>query len=161
MSLLILFDGQPSVAPPSAINITDINILTKRLVRITFDDEIIVNDNYNAVSNYSINVLQGSGAVEVVGVLPINTDTSLDLILITYPMTSDTRYEVSIDSLQTRDGLDFSVLGEYVARVTKGDSILRSIPQHYDTRPESNLHQILLAMGQQDDLIGGSRSEDI
>lgn len=160
MSLLILFDadGATSIA---AINVVDINVLTKRLVRIEFDDEVVVNDNYNDVNNYSINVVSGSGDVRVVGVLPINTDTSLDLILITDPMTPDTRYEVSIDSLQTRDGLDFSVLGEYVARVTKGDSILRSIPQHYDRRSTSNLHKILMAMSSEDDLIGGSRSEDI
>ena len=119
MSLLILFDsgGETTAAD---INVTDINILTRRLVRVVFDDEVVVNDNYYDISNYDINVVSGSGDVRVTGVLPINTPTSLDLILITDPMLSDTRYEVSVTSLQNRAGLDFGVLGEYVARVTKG-----------------------------------------
>lgn len=161
MSLLILFDSGGTTTVSAPVNVVDINILTKRLVRIVFDDEVVVTDNYNDISNYDINAIEGSGDVRVTGVLPINTDTSLDLILITDPMRSDTRYEVSATSLQNRSGVDFGVLGEYVARVTKGDSVLRSIPMHYDKRSKSNLHQILLAMGQADDLIGGSRSEDI
>lgn len=160
MSLLILFDSSGGGPPTAQINVEDINICSKRLVRILFDDEVIVNDNYNDPTNYTINVVEGTGPVEVVGVLPVNTSTSLDIILITQPMTAGTEYQIVTGDLQTRSNLDFQVQGNYIARVTKTDSLLRSIPQHYDKRVTSNLHAFLMAFGKSDDIIGGSRDDD-
>lgn len=160
MTLLILFDGQQG-PPVAAINVVDITVYSKRLVRILFDDEVIVNDTYNDPTNYSIGVVEGTGPVEVVGVLPTNLSASLEVILITQPMTSGTTYQVSVTSLSTRNGIDFSVLGNYISRDTKTDSALRSIPKHFDRRPTSLLSSLITAIGINDDIIGGSRSDDI
>jgi len=160
MSLLILFEGQAG-PPVAAINVLDINVYSKKLVRILFDDEVIVNDTYNDPSNYSISVVDGSGPVEVVGVLPTNETTSLEVILITQPMTPGTKYSISITELSNRSGITFSVLGLYYARDTKVDSILRSIPSHFDKRPTSILASILTAIAINDDIIGGSRNDAI
>lgn len=160
MSLLILFDGAPG-PPVSPINVTDINIISKRLVRITFDDEVVVDDSYNDPTNYAISVVNGSGPVEIVGVLPTNQNASLDVILITQPMTETTKYAISFTQLFSRSGVSFSLIGNFIARETKTDSILRSIPQHYDKRPISNLSAILTAISISDDLIGGSRKDNI
>ena len=137
MSLLILFDGGGGGPPGIPINVTDINVLSRRLVHIVFDDEVIVNDAYNDPDNYAISVVEGVGPIEVARVLPINTAASLDIILVTQPMTLGTTYQVTGGDFQTRNGVDFSIQGNYVSRDTKIDSALRSIPKHFDKRPES------------------------
>lgn len=157
MSLLILFDGGE---PGTPINIIDIDVLSTRLVRIEFDDEVVVDDNYNNPNNYSISVVEGSGPVEIDRVLAVNTDTSLDIILVTQPMTHGTTYKVSATDLSTRTGDIFALEGDYESRDTKVDSSLRSIPKHFDKRPESLLTSVLIATGRSDDIIGGSRSDD-
>jgi hypothetical protein len=163
MSLLILFDTEGEAPPPilTTVGIVDINVYSKVLVHVEFNDEVIVNDLYNDPSNYSISVVEGEGPVEVVGILHNNKSSSLDVILITQPMTFGTTYSVAVTELSARDGTPQSFTGSYVSRNTKTDSLLRSIPKHFDKRPTSLLSALLLAMGISDDIIGGSRNDSI
>lgn len=138
-------------------NIVDINPQSNTLVRVLFDDEVVADSAYYSASSYSM-----SGGLEVVGVLNTNQNTSLDVIIVTRGMIVGTTYTVTIDGLHARDGSEATgVSGDFIARSTKLDSILRSIPAHYDKRNVSNIHAILSAISSSDDLIGGSRSDSI
>jgi hypothetical protein len=166
MSLLILFDTDQEVTPPIPPVIpppvvVDINVYSRILLHVEFSDEIIVNDLYNDPSNYSISVVDGTGEIEVVGVLQTNQNASLDVILITQPMNLGTTYSVSATELQDRNNNKFSIVGNFISRNTKVDSLLRSIPKHFDKRPTSILSALLIAIGVSDDIIGGSRDDSI
>ena len=141
--------------------LVNIDIYSNRLVRFLFDDEILVNDAYNDPTNYRVQVINGSGPVEVVGVLPINKNTSLDVILITQPLTAGTTYVATAISLTDRNDVSALYFGNFIARVTKIDSVLRSIPKHFDKRSTSLLSSMLQAVGKSDDTIGGSRKDSI
>jgi len=155
MSLLLLFDKDGS----SDVPVSDLDVLTRKTLRVAFTDEIVTNDSYFDVSNYSITLVDGSGPVEVVSVLPVNGTSSLELVLVTQPMTLGTTYQLTANNLNDRNGATISFSGQYIYRDTKVDSALRSVPKHFDKRATSLIHSLLAAIGKQDDIIGGSRSD--
>lgn len=157
MSLLLLFDTKGDVSVP----VSDINVFTRRTIRVEFTDEVVVDSRYYDVSNYTLSVVDGEGPVEVVSVLPTNESATLELILVTQPMTVGTTYSLVIDELANREGATFGVTGAFIYRDTKSDSALRSIPKHIDKRPTSLVATLLTAIGVQDDIIGGSRSDTL
>lgn len=155
MSLLLLFDGGDG----SEVPVSDLDVLTRKAIQVTFTDEIVTNDNYYNVDNYSIALIDGSGPVEIKGVLPVNGTSSLELVLITQPMTLGSTYQLTANNLNDRNGATISFSGQFIYRDTKVDSALRSIPKHFDKRPTSILFSLMAAIGEQDDIIGGSRSD--
>lgn len=163
MSLLILLgeEGDPVEIP--ALSLLDVDVLSRRLIRLELQDEVVINDDYFDTSNYAVNVFSGVGPVEIVRIIPFQNGSKVtrEIIIETQPMTYGTTYEVNITSATNRAGQSLSVSGlKFDSRYTKGDSILRSIPKHYDKRSTSNLAWVMLAIGRQDDLIGGSRDDD-
>jgi hypothetical protein len=169
MSLIVLFDsdGVGGGTIPT-ISILDINVYANNLVRILFDDEFVTDVGYNDPTNYTISVASGTGPVEVLSVLPTNKNAALEVVLVTQPMTAGTVYTLDVGLLTSRaynsgtgTGYTYSFSGLFEARYTKLDSSLRSIPKHFDKRPESILHTLLTATSISDDLIGGSRSDSI
>lgn len=159
MSLLILFDG--GVVTP--LDLVDVDILSRRLIRVELQDEVVINDDYFDTSNYAVNVVSGSGEIEITKILPFQDGSTVSryIIIETQPMTLGTTYSVNIVDAKQRDGTLLSYnAAKFDARFTKGDSILRSMPKHYDKRSVSNIAGVLLAIGRQDDLIGGSRDDD-
>jgi hypothetical protein len=156
MTLLILFDGGEAALP-----VSDINVLTKKSIRVQFTDEIVTDSRYYDVNNYSIAVVEGTGPVEVLSVLPTNETASLELILVTQPMTHGTTYSLTIDEFVDRSGNEFSLVGGFIYRDTKSDSALRSIPRHFDNRPASIIAAFVTAISINDDIIGGSRSDTL
>ena len=155
MSLLLLFDKAGS----SEVPVSDLDVLTRKALRVEFTDEIVTNDNYYDVSNYALELVEGSGPVEIVSVLPVNGTSSLELVLITQPMTLGTTYQLTANNLNDRNGSTISFSGQFIYSDTKVDSTLRSIPKHFDKRATSIVHSLLAAIGKQDDIIGGSRSD--
>lgn len=159
MSLLILFDGD-GVSP---LDLVGVDLLTRRLIRVELADEVVVNADYFDTSNYDVSVLSGTGEVEVIRILPFRDDSKVttSIVIETQPLTLGTTYAVSIINARGRNGITLEYSSAKLdARYTKGDSILRSMPKHYDTRSTSNIAGVLLAIGRQDDLIGGSRDDD-
>lgn len=159
MSLLILFDG--GVVTP--LDLVDVDVLSRRLIRVELQDEVVINDDYFDTSNYAVNVVSGSGEIEITKILPFQDGSTVSryIIIETQPMTLGTTYSVNIVDAKQRDGTLLSYnAAKFDARFTKGDSILRSMPKHYDKRSVSNIAGVLLAIGRQDDLIGGSRDDD-
>ena len=159
MSLLILFDKDEELS--TDISIVGVNVLSRRLVQLEFTEEVVTSPSYYNIDNYSLTLTEGTQPVEVLEIMPVNGTTSLDIIIRTQPMVPLSRFDLSISGLSVRNGLTFSVIGDFFSRDTKTDSLLRSIPQHYDKRPQSNLYKLLTAIGKVDDKIGGSRSDDI
>lgn len=155
MSLLLLFDKDGS----SEVPVSDLDVLTRKAIQVTFTDEIVTNDNYYNAANYSIALIDGSGPVEIRDVLPVNGTSSLELVLITQPMTLGSTYQLTANDLNDRNGATISFSGQFIYRDTKVDSALRSIPKHFDKRATSITHSLLAAIGKQDDIIGGSRSD--
>lgn len=155
MTLLILLGGEPQL---DAL-VSDIEVYTRRTVRIKFTDEVVVNDAYNDINNYDISIVEGTGPVEVVSVLSTNESTTLELILVTQPMTAGTTYSLAVTQLFRRGGTTFNLVGSFIYRDTKTDSALRSIPKHFDKRETSLIATLLTAIGRQDDLLGGSRND--
>lgn len=160
MSLLILLDGGGGVV---SLELVDVDVLSRRLIRVELQDEVVINDDYFDTSNYAVSVVSGSGPVEITRILPFTDGSKVSryIIIETQPMTYGTTYSVELVSVTNRAGVSLSATPKkFDARYTKGDSILRSIPKHYDKRPTSNLAGVMLAIGRQDDLIGGSRDDD-
>jgi hypothetical protein len=155
MSLLLLFAHSGS----SDVPVSDLDPLTRKTILVTFTDEIVTNDNYHDVSNYTLELVDGPGPVEIVDVLPVNGTSTLELVLVTQPMTLGTTYQLTANNLNDRNGATISFSGQFIYRDTKVDSALRSIPKHFDRRAVSIMHSIMAAIGKQDDLIGGSRSD--
>ena len=89
----------------------------------------------------------------------MNGTSSLELVLITQPMTLGSTYQLTANNLNDRNGATISFSGQFIYRDTKVDSALRSIPKHFDKRPTSILFSLMAAIGEQDDIIGGSRSD--
>lgn len=157
MTLLILFDGDADVSIP----VSDINVLTRKTILVQFTDEIVTDSRYYDVDNYSLSVVEGTGPVEVVSVLPTNDKATLELILVTQPMTAGTTYSLTIDEFANREGTTFGMTGNFIYRDTKSDSGLRSVPKHFDKRPTSIIAAVITAISINDDIIGGSRSDTL
>ena len=139
---------------------TDITVLSKTLMRTILSEAVVVDAAYLDPSNYSLTTTTGAGP-DIVGVLPHDDTASLSIVLVTNAMIEGTTYTLSFSGLSLRTGLELSIVGDFIARPTKLDSLLRSIPNHYDTRSGSNLHVFLTAVGISDDLIGGSLNDSI
>lgn len=159
MSLIVLFDSSGGVPIPT-ISASDINILSKTLVSLTLVEQVVVNDAYYDPANYVLTGPDGPGPA-VVSILRQNNSSTYEIILVTNTLPEGVTYTLSFSGLSLRSGVEPIGSGDFETRSTKLDSILRSIPNHYDTRSSSNLHALLAAIGASDDLIGGSRSDSI
>lgn len=157
MSLLLLFAKSGDIDVP----VSDIDVYTSRSVRAIFTDEVVTDSRYYDVNNYTLTLIEGSGPVEIVSILPTNETSTLELVLVTQPMTAGSTYQLAIEELANREGSTFGVFGQYIYRDTKSDSGLRSIPKHFDKRPTSLIATMTTAIGVSDDLIGGSRNDTL
>ena len=140
---------------------TDVNILASNVIRVDLAAQVVVDDAYYDIANYSLTTATGDGPA-VVRILQTNPSSTDTIYVITNTMEPGFQYTLNISGLNSRDGTpNYTASGDFVTRVTKLDSILRSIPNHYDTRTDSNLFAFLAAVGASDDIIGGSRSDSI
>lgn len=158
MSLLILFDS-------GGIRITGLEVLSRKLVRVSFLDEMVINEKYYDPSTYTLQLVEGSGESIVKRVLTYQDEsqTALEAILETQNLNDGNTYRLFVEGLTSRAGKEYEDRdgNEFKVYRTKLDSILRSIPSHYDTRPGSNLGGLLTAIALSDNTIGGGRKDDI
>jgi hypothetical protein len=157
MSLLLLFAKSGDIDLP----VSDIDVYTSRTIRAIFTDEVVTDSRYYDVNNYTLTLIEGSGPVEIISVLSTNETATLELVLVTQPMTAGSTYQLEIEELANREGSTFGVFGQYIYRDTKSDSGLRSVPKHFDKRPTSLIATMITAIGVSDDLIGGSRNDTL
>jgi hypothetical protein len=116
-----------------------------------------VDSNYYDTSNYEVVVEDTLSPIRVLEVLSTTEKATTRILLLTDYMTPGVTYSVSMSGVLDRNGLPWFAIGNFTARVTKADSMIRSFPQHFDKGADSLLSNILLAIATQDELIGGSR----
>lgn len=156
----------PSVYGPSSdstalgtLDLTAANQLT-----LTFDGDIRVNEALLDPANYIVAPEDTfpTTSIRVLEVLPLQ-DGSLTTRKIELRIDSleiGTRYAIQANNLTDRSADSVAVVSFIIdGRITKLDSMLEGIPSHFDRRHSSTIRNILGAISNQDDLIGGSRKE--
>lgn len=137
-----------------------IRSLALDVLRVDFAQALAANDSMFDLDNYEITpVTSGADTVEVSQIIKGGeaddpTVTYVDLQITRAAL--DATYQLLITNLETSDSVLLAELvGEFLGRATKTDSFTRSIPQQYNTRPDSTLRQVLTAMALEDERIGG------
>lgn len=137
-------------------------VLSANLIALYFDEEVLVNAAYLSPANYPITVDEGAGEdIAVLAVLPVNDPATDRVYLRTSYHTGGTTYAVNPTGLLTRSGGPIVGDFRFVSRRTKLDSIYANIPSHFSSDSESLIKNILLAIAQSDDTIGGSRNDTL
>lgn len=159
--------GQPSVA--GNVQIGTVRFITPTYIRLALNTQVIVNASYKNAANYAANVNNATvipgNPVNIVRVIPPAQDVLVAdyVYLETTPFTDGAVYNITFLSLDTLDGVSAS-LGfsrAVQARVTKTMLMLKSLPSHFDKRVDSLLHALVSAISIQDDIIGGSRNDEL
>lgn len=150
------------------IDVTAVDIITPKLVKITYNTTVVCDPSYFDINSYSV-VVQETGAIEAkpVRVLQLyndNLDTkrlsSNFTLLVMDNLTEGTRYQFTVNGVRTTQGLIMASTPYSREKVkTKTQVTTRLLPSHFDTRPDSLIGSILTAITIQDDLIGGARKE--
>lgn len=157
MSLLILFDGGPSTASFAVDPLSDDTVM------ITFADELLVDTAYLDPNSYEVTLVSGDGEdVSVRSVVSAqDAKTINDVILVLDKPTYGAVYSIAVAGLSSRSGGAISGTASFAGRGTKTESMIRALPAHYNTRADSVIRAVLTAIGIQDDIIGGSRDDDL
>lgn len=154
-----LYGSLPCVHGP---DLADVEFIADNVLRFTFTTEMVVDDAYFEVSNYTVAFADSVGTdVNPRFVIPPTagiTDTNV-VLLRTDAHTPGTNYSFTVSTLKRRNG-SVMTTGTAIrpARKTKTNSMIRSLPQHFDKRPESTIRLIMTAIALEDELIGGNRS---
>lgn len=156
---------------PSAIagaGVHSVYFFSPTYIRIQLNNSVVAIGSYLDTSNYIIDLSPDSKVpgdpVRVLRVLPPTQDVLVvsHVYLETTPHTNGADYTATFGTLQSPSGLTVyaqSAPVPYASRGTKPMNILNNIPSHLDKRVDSLLHAICSAIGEQDDKIGGSRSD--
>lgn len=131
------------------------------ILQVTFQSTFLKNDAaLQSAASYSIEPLDGGVPVSVLRVQTGNENNTPHVWLVTTPPEIGKVYKVTFANLFTVDGTVVSPGAcKFIGRSTKEDSIINGRPQMFDMRPQSIYRQLLLAIGREDDLIGGSRND--
>jgi len=148
-----------------------VDILAHDTIIITFEQPVVIDSAFFDVTNYDIGIVEGVGLIQVKEILsPIADAATLEggrpltttyVILHTEPPTAGTHYRLTATGLTGTTGGTVAGSSEFIGRRTKTQSLIQSMPAHYDTRPPSVIRNILTAIGISDEIIGGSRSDRI
>lgn len=161
------------------MSILSVDYVEADIVRLNLSFYAKVDADYLNPQNYSISGYVVSPittiSVTVQEVIPVNNFGTAYLNLPVEPALSTNvvylrttrhsiggNYEVNYSTLHSTDGVEVpsSAAVPYQARITKVDSILKSLPPHFDRRPRGLARAVLAAIGLQDDKIGGSKKEE-
>lgn len=137
-------------------------VLGNNLIVLYLDNEVLINETYLDPSSYEVTLYAGEGdAVTVLEVLPVNTPALHRVYLRTSYHTPGATYQVTVTGLTTRTGGPMSGVFKFVSRRTKLDQMYSNIPAHFSAEPNSLIKNVLAAISQSDDKIGGSRDDDL
>lgn len=151
------------VPPADTISINSITFIAQDVVSIGLSVPVRVDSLFQDSTNYSIAPLDFGEPVNIVSVfIPQNTLVTDTVMIKTTPHTVGGGYSVGFTRLVNPDGasLSLTAASKYQARVSKTMVSLKSLPSHFDKRPESLIRNLITAISLQDDIIGGSRSDE-
>jgi len=157
--------GAGEAAAPPESDVVSADVYASNLIALTFSLPMKNNLTLKNKDLYAI-VPEGTGSpVLVHEVRTGNTLTTRTVFLVVSGFTVGETYTVTVSAGPVASsGAPLSVLDnivQFIGRRTKIDSMVDSRPGFYDVRPSSNMFSILAAIGRQDDLIGGSRDDDL
>lgn len=137
------------------------NAWSSDVIELKFSDPMLRDTQLTKTSNYTITPVTIGNSVTVLGVRAGKSTSAPSVFLnITQPTVGAT-YRISASTnLVGLNGIYLSANIStciFVARQTKIDDMLNSLPKHYDIGIDSRLRNILMAIGRQDDLLGGTR----
>lgn len=130
------------------------------LIEITFDEAMKNDVLLQSPQAYTVTPLDGGDAVTVLEVQAGDeSNTTTVWLVVTAPQIGKI-YEISFESLFAVTGIIVTPnVCKLIGRATKEDSIINSRPKRYDMRPDAVYRKLVNALGREDDLIGGSRSD--
>lgn len=152
-------------------SIVSIVPVSKNIVKITVDLDLVVTPNMFVPGNYEIRLadpaadpgLTPTGALlPVRKVLPNNSSAiTTEVLLLTETQTEGTLYHLSVvtGALLARNGASVIGSGRWYSRKTKVDSAMSSIPGHFSRDPAGRIHAVVCAITSSDEVIGGSRND--
>lgn len=152
------------------LQLTDVEIITPRLIRLTFSSSIVTDSNYFNVNNYRIKIYgtttTDASPVKVLVPYGENFEPALystQALIVTQPLTVGTRYTFSAIGLKdlSNKSIDSSIENHKYSRRTKVQSAVKGIPPHFNPNPDSNIASIITAISLSDDRIGGNMREPI
>jgi hypothetical protein len=151
------------------------NQLTENTIIMELSSMVVVDSNLFDVTNYLVEVIDGAGDIairKIVNVMdparthqqqtqhttliPIQFLTTDSIIIHVDKPTKGTTYRITATNLTSTDGSLVSGIGDFIGYRTKIETLRRSIPNHFDKKPESILSSLLIAIGREDDFIGGT-----
>ncbi len=160
--------GTGTVYGSGGFAILKIEVLARDLIRIITDAEVVVNSEYLNKANYSVFRTDDPASVlNVRRVLALQDDSKVttEISLRIDRHTPGVLYDVLVasGSVKGRDGIaiDTGSIGRFISRETKADTIIASVPRHFDFTPGSNVRGVLQAIANADDVIGGSQSDTL
>lgn len=143
--------------------IIEVKTLARKLIQITFEENVVIDDQFLALSNYAITTsTAGANVVSAMAIRGYNTNytdethsttfVNLELSL----TTLSALYEINISNIKTVDNLTLIGLrGFFTGRNTKFDSAMKFFPQYIGSKFNGVLPNILLALSGADEGIGG------
>ena len=141
-------------------SISAVEPIAKDLIRIFFSKDIVINDAFLDINNYSLTQTLDSLPIEIKEVVPPNKDGSVVaryVLLRTVRLREEIQYAATVTNLSSRGGgenLTSLFLWRYSR--TKTDFMLASFPEVYDHRVTSNIRQLMTAVSLADNRIGGA-----
>jgi len=138
--------------------------ITRRLIRVTFNRDVIVEDALNQ-TKYTVSLFSSSGQeIEILGVRGTDPDGDgetryVDLVLSRPTLGSD--YKIVVVNIRTADGKIIEAAEGYIrGRLTKTDSILDKLSKVYDVDLDNSvLAHVLAGVGISDDIIGAGEND--
>ena len=150
----------PIVFSFSVEELPSVEVLSENTIHVVFEEEVVVDSTFRDLSRYDVSVVSGSGDVAVRMVLvPTRARATDQVVLVLDKLTGGTHYRVTVSGLNGRSGSLVGGTSDFVGRRTKGGDMLRSMPSLYNKQPGSIINAILVAVGREDDLIGGGRDD--
>lgn len=143
--------------------VTGADIFSVTQIFVNFDSAIKTNDALFNENNYSL-VDSNSNIVVIKRVVEVDAESVSMIFLVVEKLTEGLEYIITVNStdIVSTDGTPLSTtenFTKFIGRQTKTDTILKSRPQFYNISVGSTYYGITGAIGRQDDLIGGDRSD--
>jgi Fe-S-cluster containining protein len=136
------------------------DVWAQDLLEITFLTAVKNNSVLQNPATYTITPIDGGAPINVVEVQNGDqTNATLVWLVVTPPDIGKT-YEIHFGFISDVAGNSVQPNRcRFIGRTTKQDSMVGSRPKMYATFPDAVLRKVLQAVGREDDLIGGSRSD--
>lgn len=153
--------GEGTPPAPSAVAVSTLcDVWAQDVILVTFSQSLVNDAALKDPANFTVTARDGGIPVTVRQVQSTNLDHTPHIWLVISTPQSGKTYQIACANLFTLDGSPAAVGPcRFIGRDTKEDSIIKSRPSMYDMRPDSVLRILLQAIGRQDDLIGGARSD--